>query len=265
MSAQQLSDLTAEVGMRIPRSVLANLESGRRGNVGVHELLVLAAALNVSPGQLLFPVGYGDSVEVLPGSSTDPLVAIHWLGGKRLAPRLKASVSNSPVAALEWHESLVRQIEGGIEYRDQKRHEYVQAMEGRRETLRRIDRLEGEASALHSLVSAWRESQRDTNLADRPERPPQVADAFASLDLIAAELKTLKESASQATFLREGVDYADDRLKALGSRLARLRWDIDSKGWLVPDLPNRVARFVVERSTSELLGFPEDEPSDDQE
>ena len=45
MSAQQLADRTAELGAPIPRSVLANLESGRRETVSVAEILVLAAAL----------------------------------------------------------------------------------------------------------------------------------------------------------------------------------------------------------------------------
>src|SRR5271166_3235178 len=55
MSARQLSDRTGELGMLIPRSVLANLESGRRENVSVAEIVVLAAALNVSPIELMCP------------------------------------------------------------------------------------------------------------------------------------------------------------------------------------------------------------------
>ena len=43
MSAQQLSDRTGELGMLSPRSVLANLESGRRETVSAAEIMVLAA------------------------------------------------------------------------------------------------------------------------------------------------------------------------------------------------------------------------------
>ena len=67
MSVQNLADLTAELGMEIPRSVLANLEGGRRDTISVAEVLVLAAALNVSPLELIFPVGFDEQMEILPG------------------------------------------------------------------------------------------------------------------------------------------------------------------------------------------------------
>ena len=64
---QQLADRTAELGMPIPRSVLANLESGRRDTVSVAEVLVLAAALDVAPIELICPVGFDKQTEMLPG------------------------------------------------------------------------------------------------------------------------------------------------------------------------------------------------------
>ena len=72
MSAQQLADRTEELGMPIPRSVLANLESGRRETVSVAEILVLAGALNVAPIELICPVGYDKEIELLPGPQLDP-------------------------------------------------------------------------------------------------------------------------------------------------------------------------------------------------
>ncbi|MFD0393285.1 helix-turn-helix domain-containing protein [Streptomyces nogalater] len=48
VSAQQLSERCAELGMPIQRSVLANMESGRRSTVTVAEVLILAAALDVA-------------------------------------------------------------------------------------------------------------------------------------------------------------------------------------------------------------------------
>jgi transcriptional regulator with XRE-family HTH domain len=82
MSMQQLADRTAELGMPIPQSVLANLESGRRETVSVAEILVLAAALKVSPLELIFPVGFDRQMEVLPGRVIDPLVAMRWFTGE---------------------------------------------------------------------------------------------------------------------------------------------------------------------------------------
>lgn len=82
MSMQQLADRTAELGMLIPRSVLANLESGRRETVSAAELLVLAAALDVAPIELISPVGFDKQVEMLPGRMMDPLRAMRWFTGE---------------------------------------------------------------------------------------------------------------------------------------------------------------------------------------
>lgn len=79
---QQLADRTDVLGMPIPQSVLANLESGRRETVSIAEVLVLAAALNVSPIELICPVGFDKQTEVLPGQVVDPLVAMRWITGE---------------------------------------------------------------------------------------------------------------------------------------------------------------------------------------
>src|SRR5262245_78609 len=57
MSANELSRRTAELGSEVPRSVIANLETGRRESISVDELLILGAALDVPPLLLLTPVG----------------------------------------------------------------------------------------------------------------------------------------------------------------------------------------------------------------
>lgn len=69
---QQLADRTAELGMPIPRSVLANLESGRRETVSAAEVVILAAALDIAPIELISPVGFDQQVEMLPGRMMDP-------------------------------------------------------------------------------------------------------------------------------------------------------------------------------------------------
>lgn len=68
--------------MPIPRNVLANLESGRRDTITVAEVLVLAAALNVAPMELICPVGYDDEIELLPGRQTNPLTGSRWIDGE---------------------------------------------------------------------------------------------------------------------------------------------------------------------------------------
>lgn len=118
LSAQQLADRTAELGMGIPRSVLANLESGRRETVTVPEILVLAAALEVAPIELFCPVGFDEQIEILPGRMVDPLSASRWVDGELMldvtgpatALRLPAAGEESSTRLLERHAGLLDEI-----------------------------------------------------------------------------------------------------------------------------------------------------------
>ncbi|MFD5037746.1 helix-turn-helix domain-containing protein [Streptomyces sp. NPDC058377] len=65
-SAQDLADRCAEIGHPIPRNVIANMESGRRSNLPLVDVMVLAEALNTPPICLLYPVGYVEEVQRLP-------------------------------------------------------------------------------------------------------------------------------------------------------------------------------------------------------
>jgi len=118
LSAQQLEERTAEFGMRIPRSVLANLESGRREVVSPAEVVVLAAALGVAPVELLSPVGFDQQVEMLPGRMMDPLSAMRWFTGElkletdgpvtRLREPGPAEQSSTYLA--EYHDNLISDL-----------------------------------------------------------------------------------------------------------------------------------------------------------
>ena len=78
MSAQKVSDRCSEVGFPIPRSTIANIESGRKEALPLHEISVIAAALRVPPAALLFPVDEDSDVEVLPGQPRPPFAAWTW-------------------------------------------------------------------------------------------------------------------------------------------------------------------------------------------
>jgi transcriptional regulator with XRE-family HTH domain len=115
MSAQQLADRTAQLGMPMPRSVLANLESGRRTTVSAAEVMILSAALDVAPIELLYPAGFESETEVLPGRSVDPLGAVRWFSGEMkldvsdTATKLRPPVAGEETAAylLEYHDELI--------------------------------------------------------------------------------------------------------------------------------------------------------------
>ncbi|MCL6302934.1 helix-turn-helix domain-containing protein [Streptomyces kronopolitis] len=104
MSAQRLSDRCAELGMDVPRATISNLENGRRTSIAVAELLVLAAALDVPPAALVFPVGYTEETEALPGAMTPPYEAVRWFGGEEhsATPQAAAQDPTSPLRHLSW-------------------------------------------------------------------------------------------------------------------------------------------------------------------
>lgn len=83
-SAKWLSDRTAELGMRISPTVIAKLDSGHRGaNLSVPELFVIAGALGVPPGSLLFPDLPDGEVRRWPNA--DPwrsVQAVNWIAGE---------------------------------------------------------------------------------------------------------------------------------------------------------------------------------------
>ncbi|MEW1655986.1 helix-turn-helix transcriptional regulator [Streptomyces sp. NPDC093707] len=83
MSAQDLADACAELGHLIPRNVIANMESGRRANLPLVDVMVLAKALNTAPICLIYPVGYIDDVQQLPlQDPTDTWTALAWFTGE---------------------------------------------------------------------------------------------------------------------------------------------------------------------------------------
>ncbi|OZC55432.1 transcriptional regulator [Rhodococcus sp. 06-621-2] len=82
LSAAKLADRTYDIGYGISRSVVADLENGRKKSLDVSELLVLAAALGVSPVQLVYPNLPKGNVEVLPGLDQESHDALRWFSGE---------------------------------------------------------------------------------------------------------------------------------------------------------------------------------------
>ncbi|MFJ4627217.1 helix-turn-helix domain-containing protein [Streptomyces sp. NPDC088847] len=106
VSAQRLADRCAELGMpTLARTVIANMESGRRDTVTLPEVLVLAEALGIAPAALVFPVGYTETVEHLPGRQAPPLAALDWFNGT-------GQDDGSALALLRQHADLEQRIRG---------------------------------------------------------------------------------------------------------------------------------------------------------
>lgn len=99
-SVQKLADRCAELGYPIPRATLDAFERGRRSSLPVHELAVIAAALDVPPALLLFPLD-SDAVEVLPGLHAEPTAAVRWFAGEGTRPGGEPSLGSDAVETLE--------------------------------------------------------------------------------------------------------------------------------------------------------------------
>ncbi len=85
-SARQLSEACAECGYPIHKTVIANLETGRRSVVNVAELIVLARVLDIEPTQLIYPLGREDTVEAIPGVEMKTWEAAKWFIGEGPPP-----------------------------------------------------------------------------------------------------------------------------------------------------------------------------------
>ncbi|MFB7944564.1 helix-turn-helix domain-containing protein [Kitasatospora cineracea] len=83
ITAQELADMTRELGHEVPRNVIANWESGRRKTITVPELIVLAEALEAAPSDLLFSPVIGGRVDYLPGWKIDRWAAFTRFTGER--------------------------------------------------------------------------------------------------------------------------------------------------------------------------------------
>lgn len=80
-SAQWLADQTRGLGYEVSRSLISDLENGRRRYVTTAELIILAAALNTSPVALMYPGPYQSDVDALPHVDLAGLSAAQWFSG----------------------------------------------------------------------------------------------------------------------------------------------------------------------------------------
>lgn len=91
LRAQDVSDRAAELGIHMPRGVIARLESGDRKQLSVAELLTFALALDVPPILLIAPIDSDQTaqqVEVRPGYHLGPDDLFNWFTTGFASPAL---------------------------------------------------------------------------------------------------------------------------------------------------------------------------------
>ena len=85
-SAQRLANEVSAAGLSWDRSIVANLESGRRRTLSVEEWLVVSRVLGIAPLHLLVPVNDAD-MQVTPQDHITAHQARQWIrGGDPLDP-----------------------------------------------------------------------------------------------------------------------------------------------------------------------------------
>jgi len=225
MSTQQLADRTAELGMPIQRSVLANLENGRRGSVSVAELLILAAALGAAPIDLLYPVGLEEQIEMLPGRMADSLGVVSWFCGdlkldladESTALRMPGAGEESNIYLIRYHIGLLDRL---------RAHEPEAARA-------RADAFAAVAAAEAVAAEAKAHSQARTPEAAEVWEAREVALREARDAAAAKAEAVISEAAYRETVLDEWIDFMREPLR-------RTRAEMRRRGMLLPAVPPRL-------------------------
>lgn len=151
MSADELAAACAALGAEVPSRTVTNLETGRRAALPVTDLLVLARALDVSPINLLFPLGEAAEVQVLPGEAVATWEALAWFTDEEIhgdaAPagsaravidryRAHAAAVHTALVSLRIREDRRRQAGANLEYADAMLADDVMALRNMREAMR---------------------------------------------------------------------------------------------------------------------------------
>ncbi|MFE5910686.1 transcriptional regulator [Streptomyces wedmorensis] len=184
-SAQRLAERCEELGHPIPRNVIANLESGRRANLPLVDVMVLAAALETYPICLIFPLGYVERTQELPFHALIPT----WDAMRKFTGEerdyetdsglmsefnLHASLTRTVIAARREAESAAFDAEtattsGQREEAERKATEYAQrAEEAKRRLLNLRDDIR-EEGAIPPELSPWLEDIEPQTDPDQKE------------------------------------------------------------------------------------------------
>ena len=216
LSAPQLADRTAELGVPVSRSVLAALEAGKRDTVTTGEVLVLAASLGVAPSELICPVGFDEQIELLPDRMVDPLAASRGIDGE-LALDLSSpeTVFRVPDAG---EESGPRLAENHAALLDQVA---VQEAEAARVAI--------EASAARTAADM---NDALATTALEHDKDPATA---ATLNAEADRLRRVADDRRREYEFR--TTAADQYREVAAQSLRLIRAEMRRRGMLLPDLP----------------------------
>ncbi|MEU0226197.1 helix-turn-helix transcriptional regulator [Streptomyces sp. NPDC006284] len=186
-SAQDLADRCEQLGHPIPRNVIANMESGRRANLPLVDVMVLAAALETYPVCLIFPVGYVEETQELPFQDLIPTWdALRRFTGEQEVPMYDAGL----VPDFERHASLVQTALAALDEEERARFVSKTATSRARQEeaeRKRTEYADQAISAKYSLRHLRRE------LREEGTTPPDLPPALGDVDPPEEEPNTTQE------------------------------------------------------------------------
>jgi hypothetical protein len=166
ITAAALARRCAELGYPISRVAIGKIETNHReGKFDLAEWLVLAAALEIPPGLLLFPSYPHGHLKALPGRYTDSYYALKWLAGL-LPPkrRLDGSIVGIPKAnpGVELIDAVEDRAEldfdlSVLELRDRAKNRSPEVVESTRRVMdaRKQELVETEAKIAAAKAALW--------------------------------------------------------------------------------------------------------------
>jgi transcriptional regulator with XRE-family HTH domain len=247
MSAQQLADACASIGMPIQRSVIANFENGRRTSIGVAEVLVFAAALKIPPVLLISPAGSEPSFELLPGRHEEAYAAAMWIGGT--------------YPALSEDASLYRRNPIPDSYDAGK---MMQRIDKLKEEIEELESLAGQLTARRDAVHVEQEEAEKRYVhakhvaAETNADDDDPAALRAGIEALGQAKRAAEESLNLTRRLHDLADRLRDTEISLEAKRGLVRSfernaraylkRISDGGWLLPGLPPRFEYLLDERT-----------------
>jgi transcriptional regulator with XRE-family HTH domain len=229
MSTQKLANRTAELGMAIPRSVLANLESGRRETVSVAEVLVLAAALNVAPIELMCPVGFDKQTEMLPERMMDPPDAMRWFTGELKLELAEAATTVRQPGTAELSTTYLQKYHDELIFRLRMQEAEAAKAAADAADAEAAKREVDEEVTTATMAAADAEAGGDAAAAERARAAAGPAKARQTIEAVKAEYGA-EDARRRMMAVAECREFIREPLR-------RTREEMRSRGMLPPALP----------------------------
>lgn len=261
LSAQELADSCAALGMPIQRSVIANFENGRRASIGVAELLVFAAVLKIPPIWLIAPMGFESSVEILPGAVADPYASAAWIGGENAQDGEEEVYGDNPVPLCEDLLFLASQIEDCRARIEEIRPaaekvapeldeleerlallqaEFFHHGENQKRILDQVKELEGEERLTDATSEMFAEADRSYQ---------RMSECNKEIDALVMRKREIAQTRNDLEFhMKYQADYEREAREVINQFRA--------KGWLPPKLPESLTYLLEEPKRETPLQLP---------